>query len=196
MRPARRGTIEACERSLRRLRTDRLDLYLLHWRGPVPLDETVSAFRSLTRDGKIRHWGVSNLDLTEMDDLMRIADGVGCATDQLLYNLARRGIEYDLLPWCRDRRMPVMAYSPLDEGRLLKNPAIGKVASVRGVTPAQVALAWSLRRDGVIAIPKAANERHVRENAASLELTLTDNDLALLDDAFPPPTRPEPLDMI
>jgi len=193
---SRRGTVRACERSLRRLGTDRIDLYLLHWRGQYGLHETVSGMEELRSAGKIRHWGVSNLDLTEMDDLMRIADGVGCATDQLLYNLARRGIEYDLLPWCRDRRMPVMAYSPLDEGRLLKNPAIGKVASVRGVTPAQVALAWSLRRDGVIAIPKAANERHVRENAASLELTLTDNDLALLDDAFPPPTRPEPLDMI
>ena len=193
---SRRGTVRACERSLRRLGTDRIDLYLLHWRGQYGLHETVSGMEELRSAGKIRHWGVSNLDLTEMDDLMRIADGVGCATDQLLYNLARRGIEYDLLPWCRDRRMPVMAYSPLDEGRLLKNPAIGKVASVRGVTPAQVALAWSLRRDGVIAIPKAANERHVRENAASLDLTLTDNDLALLDDAFPPPTRPEPLDMI
>lgn len=193
---SRRGTVRACERSLRRLGTDRIDLYLLHWRGQYGLHETVSGMEELRSAGKIRHWGVSNLDMTEMDNLMRIEHGSGCATDQLLYNLARRGIEYDLLPWCRDRRMPVMAYSPLDEGRLLKNPAIGKVASVRGVTPAQVALAWSLRRDGVIAIPKAANECHVRENAASLELTLTADDLALLDDAFPPPTRPEPLDMI
>jgi diketogulonate reductase-like aldo/keto reductase len=193
---SRRGTVRACERSLRRLGTDRLDLYLLHWRGQYGLHEMVSGMEELRAAGKIRHWGVSNLDLTEMDDLMRIADGVGCATDQLLYNLARRGIEYDLLPWSRDRGMPVMAYSPLDEGRLLKNAAVGKVAEMHGVTRAQVALGWLLRRDGVVAIPKAANERHVRENAASLELSLNGDDLALLDDAFPPPARPQPLDMI
>ena len=193
---SRRGTVRACERSLQRLGTDRIDLYLLHWRGQYGMHETVSGMEELRAAGKIRHWGVSNLDLNEMDDLARIAGGNTCATDQLLYNLARRGIEYDLLPWCRDRGMPVMAYSPLDEGRLLRNPAVGKVAEMHGVTPAQVALAWLLRRDGVVAIPKAANERHVRENAASLELSLNGDELALLDDAFPPPARPQPLDMI
>jgi diketogulonate reductase-like aldo/keto reductase len=193
---SRRGTVRACERSLKRLGTDRIDLYLLHWRGQYGLHEMIGGMEELRAAGKIRHWGVSNLDMTEMDDLMRIADGGGCATDQLLYNLARRGIEYDLLPWCHEHAMPVMAYSPLDEGGLLKNPAIGKIAAVRGVTPAQVALAWLLRRDGVIAIPKASNERHVRENAGSLELTLNADDLALLNDAFPPPARPQPLEMI
>ena len=193
---SRRGTVRACERSLVRLGTDRIDLYLLHWRGHHGLHETVRGMEELRSAGKIRHWGVSNLDHTEMEDLVRIENGRHCATNQLLYNLARRGVEYDLLPWCREQGMPVMAYSRLDEGKLITHPAVTKVAAAHDATPAQIALAWLLRRDGVIAIPKTANERRVRENAASLGLTLNADDLALLDDAFPPPSRPEPLEMI
>jgi diketogulonate reductase-like aldo/keto reductase len=193
---SRRGTIAACERSLERLRTDRLDLYLLHWRGGTPLKETLEAFEALRDAGKIRHWGVSNLDLSDMEELMGLPGGKGCATNQVLYNLSRRGIEFDLLPWCRKRKIPVMAYSPIEQGRILKNATLKTIASHHGATAAQVALAWLLRQDGVIAIPKAGTIAHVRENRAALDVTLTSEDLAALDRAFPPPTRAKPLEML
>jgi len=194
----RRGTIAACERSLRRLATDRIDLYLLHWPGPAPLEETVGAFEALVRAGKIRHWGVSNFDTSDMDEVAGLPGGAAAATDQVLYNLTRRGIEWDLLPWCRQRRVPIMAYSPIEQGRMLDRPALRDVAARHGgsVTPAQVALAWLVRQDGIIAIPKAGNPAHANENRAALDLRLTDEDLAELDRAFPPPTRKRPLEML
>jgi diketogulonate reductase-like aldo/keto reductase len=191
-----RGTVAACERSLRRLGTDRLDLYLLHWRGDVPLEATVEGFNALIRAGKIRHWGVSNLDVADMEELVGVPGGSEVATDQVLYNLTRRGIEWDLLSWCHRRRIPVMAYSPIEQGRMLKHPVLRKVAAQHGAMPAQVALAWLLRQDLMIAIPKAATPEHVRENRAALDIRLTDQDLAALDRAFPPPDGPRPLEML
>lgn len=188
-----RGTIAACERSLRRLRTDRIDLYLLHWRGRPPLAETLEAFETLVRQGKIRYWGVSNFDLADMEELVSLPGGQSVATNQVLYNLSRRGIEYDLLPWCRQRQIPVMAYSPLEQGRILNHPALRRVAVRHGATPAQVALAWVLRQKGLIVIPKAGRPEHVRENRLALDLRLTEEDLAELESAFPPPTGPTPL---
>lgn len=192
----RRGTIAACERSLRRLGTDRLDLYLLHWRGQVPLAETLEAFVTLTRTGKIRHWGVSNFDVADMEELERTLGGGAVATDQVLYNLTRRGIEYDLLPWCRKRGIPIMAYSPVEQGRLLSHPQLQGIADRHRATPAQVALAWVVRQEGLVAIPKAGTPAHVRENRVALDILLTDEDLAALDRVFPPPTGPQPLEMI
>lgn len=193
---SRRGTIAACERSLRRLGTDRIDLYLLHWRGSVPLAETLAAFAELVEAGKIRHWGVSNLDTDDMDELAELPGGAQCATNQVLYNLTRRGIEFDLLPWCRKRHMPVMAYSPIEQGRMLSHPALNSVAARHKASPAQIALAWLLRRPDMLVIPKATDPAHVRENRAALDLALTADDLADLDKAFPPPTRKRPLDML
>ena len=193
---SRRGTIAACERSLRRLGTDRLDLYLLHWRGRTPLAETLEAFATLQRDGKIRHWGVSNLDPADMQELLRAPGGAAIATDQVLFNLTRRGIEYDLLPWCREHGIPIMAYSPIEQGRMLDHPALHTVAARHDATPAQVGLAWLLRQEGIIAIPKAGTTDHVRENRAALDLRLTAQDLVDLDRAFPPPTGPRPLEML
>ncbi len=193
---SRRGTIEACERSLRRLRTDRIDLYLLHWRGRYPLAETLEAFAELVRAGKIRYWGVSNFDTDDMAELTGLPGGAAVATNQVLHNLSRRGIEYDLLPWCRERRIPIMAYSPIEQGRILGNPALRRVAARHGATPAQVALAWLLRQKDVMVIPKAGRREHVRENRAALDLELTAEDLAGLDRAFPPPTRKVPLEML
>lgn len=193
---SRRGTITACERSLRRLGTDRLDLYLLHWRGPIPLEETLDAFAALVRTGKIRLWGVSNFDVSDMEELVDLPGGTAVATDQVLYNLTRRGIEYDLLPWCRERGLPIMAYSPIEQGRLLGHRELQGVAARHGATPAQVALAWVLRQDGVNAIPRAGTPAHVRENRAALDLRLTEQDFAALDRAFPPPTGPRPLEML
>jgi diketogulonate reductase-like aldo/keto reductase len=192
----KRGTIAALERSLQRLATDRLDLYLLHWRGDVPLEATVEAFTTLLKAGKIRHWGVSNFDVADMKELEGIPGGSAVATDQVLYNLTRRGIEWDLLPWCRARRIPIMAYSPIEQGRMLKHPVLKKMAARRGATPAQIALAWLLREDLMMVIPKAATPEHVRENRAALDIRLTDQDLAELDRAFPPPDGPRPLEML
>lgn len=183
---SRKGLHAACERSLRRLGTDVIDLYLLHWRGSVPLAETVAAFEGLRGAGKIRAWGVSNFD---MDDLEELGDQAGaCATDQILYNPEYRGPEFDLLPWCRARRMPVMAYSPVGQGGdLLRHPAVVDIARRHEVTPAQVCLAWVVRQEGVLAIPKASDEAHVRANAAALDLHLEPGDLQAIDAAFPPP---------
>jgi diketogulonate reductase-like aldo/keto reductase len=192
----RKGTIAACERSLRRLDTDRIDLYLLHWRGQVALAETVAAFGELMRAGKIRHWGVSNFDVADMDELLRTPGGAAVSTNQVLYNLTRRGIEYDLLPWCAQRAVPVMAYSPLEQTRLLDDAGLLRVAERHAATPAQVALAWVLRQEGVIAIPKASSAEHVRQNQLSLALKLEPDDLAALDRAFRAPVRKQPLEML
>ena len=192
----RDATVRACEGSLRRLRTDRLDLYLLHWRGSTPLEETLEGFGTLVDQGKVRHWGVSNFDADDMEELVSLSGGEEVATDQVLYNLTRRGIEADLLPWCQGRRLPVMAYSPIEQGRLLEHPALRAVGSRHEATPSQVALAWVLRHDGVTTVPKAGTPAHVRENHAALELELTDEDLDELDGAFPPPTGPQPLEML
>lgn len=191
-----RGTVDACHASLRRLGTDRIDLYLLHWRGGVPLAETVEALEGLVSSGSIGAWGVSNLDV---DDLEELPAGALPQTDQVLYNLTRRGPEYDLFPWCRERSVPVMAYSPLEQGRLQRGAgvhALESVASAYGSTPLQVALAWVLRHDDVIAIPKASTAAHVEENHAALGLGLTDEDLKTLDAAFPAPVRKEPLEIL
>ncbi len=191
------GTAAACERSLRRLRTDRLDLYLLHWRGSTPLAETVAALERLRQEGKIRHWGVSNLDTDEMAELVALPGGAGCATDQVLYNLEARGPELDLLPWCAGRGMPAMAYSPVGQGGgLLTHPALREVAGRHDATPAQVAIAWTLRLSHVLSIPKASDLAHVRENAAAAAIRLTEDDLATLDAAFPPPRSKQPLQML
>ncbi|MFI0863930.1 aldo/keto reductase [Streptomyces smyrnaeus] len=189
----RHGTVEACRASLRRLGTDHIDLYLLHWRGGVPLAETVEALEGLVRAGDIRHWGVSNLDT---DDLADLPEGAVPAADQILYNLSRRGPEFDLLSRCRELSVPVMAYSPVEQGRLLDHPALRSVADAHGATPAQVALAWVLRHDDVVAIPKASSRGHVEENRAAADLRLTDEDRATLDEAFPPPTRKRPLELL
>jgi diketogulonate reductase-like aldo/keto reductase len=186
----------ACENSLRRLKTSRLDLYLLHWPGSTPLAETFEALQILKRSGKIAHYGVSNFDVDGMQEALRTAGGDGIATNQVLYNLSRRGIEWDLLPWLRERAMPLMAYSPVEQGRILHRPALRSVASRRGVTPAQVALAWLLRNPDVFAIPKAASAEHVHENRAALDLPLTSDDWKDLEQAFPAPTRKRALEML
>jgi diketogulonate reductase-like aldo/keto reductase len=191
-----RGTVSACEKSLKRLGTDRLDLYLLHWRGSVPVAETLEGFAALVRAGKIRHWGVSNFDVDETMELWSLSGSDEAQTTQVLYNLSRRGIEFDLLPLLQRRRIPIMAYSPIEQGRLVKNGTLRDIAERHDATPAQMALAWVLRQAGVIAIPKAANEQHVRENRAALALRLSAEDLVALDLAFPPPGGPVPLEMI
>jgi len=190
----RRGTVAACELSLKRLGTDRIDLYLLHWRGEVPLAETLAAFAALQKSGKIRHWGVSNLDLAEMEELAALPGGAACAANQVLYNLGRRGIEWELLPWLR--RIPLMAYSPIEHGQLLGKRALVALAKRRGVRPAQIALAWLIRQGDIMVIPKAARPEHLRENRAALDLALEGDDLAALDAAFPPPKGPSALAML
>ena len=192
----RRGTVAACERSLKRLGTDRLDLYLLHWRGEVPLAETLEGFAALRHQGKIRHYGVSNFGVDDMTELWSLPGGADAAVNQVLYNLTRRGIEWDLLPWCRERRVPVMAYSPIEQGRLLRKRALSELAARRGVSPAKLALAWVLAREPVMVIPKAGRPAHVRENRAALDLELAPEELAELDRAFPPPDRAKPLEML
>ncbi|OAI91720.1 MULTISPECIES: aldo/keto reductase [Pseudomonas] len=190
---SRQGAIAACERSLQRLATDHIDLYLLHWRGQYPLEETVEAFERLREAGKIGRWGVSNFDSDDMREL----DNPACATDQVLYNPEQRGIEFDLLPWCREHQVPVMAYCPLAQaGRLLRHPVLAQVAERHGVTPAQVSLAWVTRNDGVIAIPKAVEPRHVQLNAAAGRLVLDAEDLQAIDQAFPAPTRKQRLAVV
>jgi diketogulonate reductase-like aldo/keto reductase len=188
---------KACERSLKRLRIDAIDLYLLHWRGDTPLTETVEAFEKLRAQGKIRRWGVSNFDLEDMEELFATRNGSACAANQVLYNLENRGIEFDLLPWSEKNKIPVMAYSPVGHGKgLLENATLKKIAKRHEATPAQIALAWVLRQPNVIAIPKATNETHLRANAQALELKLTKEDLTEIDHAFPPPKSKQPLSML
>jgi diketogulonate reductase-like aldo/keto reductase len=185
----------ACERSLRRLRLDHLDVYLLHWRGDVPLAETVEAMERLRERGRIRRWGVSNFDVADLDELVA-AGGAACCTNQVYYSLGRRGVEFDLLPWQRQRAMPLMAYCPLDQGELAHDPALRPLAERHGATPAQVALAWVLAQPGVIAIPKAASPEHLRRNVEAARLELTSDDLAELDRLFPPPRSKQPLAIV
>ncbi|WP_344679739.1 aldo/keto reductase [Saccharopolyspora taberi] len=193
---SRRGTVEACERSLRRLGTDHIDLYLLHWRGGTPLAETLEAFEGLRDSGKIRYFGVSNFDPGDLRELWEHELGRAIATNQVLYNLTRRGIEYDLLPWCRQQELPVMAYSPIEQGRLLGDSELGRIADRHSATPAQVAIAWVLASEGVCAIPKAASEEHVEQNHAALEIELSEEDLAALDARFPAPGHAVPLEIL
>lgn len=195
---SRMGVPAACERSLKRLQTDRIDLYLLHWRGGHPLSETVAAFEKLKAEGKIRHWGVSNLDTGDMQELAGVPDGQACAANQVLYHPNSRGIEFDLLPFCASHGIAVMAYSPLGHSvqRLLGSKALTAVAARHGATPAQVAIAWGMRHPNVISIPKAANPAHVRDNAKAADLALTPADLAEIDAAHRPPARKQPLDLL
>jgi diketogulonate reductase-like aldo/keto reductase len=192
---SRKGTVAACERSLKRLKTDRLDLYLLHWRGSHPLAETVEAFEALKKAGKIRNWGVSNLDAGDLDELASVPNGSNCVSDQVLYHLGSRGIEWQLLPKCQKSKIMVMAYSPLGQGPLLRKPALGKIATKHGCDAAAVALAWVLRHPGVITIPKATQPDHVRANIKAVDIKLDAEDQAALDAAFPPPKRGSPLGM-
>ncbi|GKX55202.1 hypothetical protein SOASR030_13140 [Leminorella grimontii] len=191
-----KGTMDACEASLRRLGTDYIDLYLLHWRGRIPLAETAEAMENLVEQGKIGQWGVSNFDVDDLEELMTIVGHEQVATNQVLYNLSRRGIEYDLLPWCRSNSMPVMAYSPIEQARLLEHPALIEVALRHRVSPAQIAIAWVLHDHNVITIPKAANVQHMLENIESLSIELSHEDYVTLNAAFPPPARKTPLEML
>ncbi|WP_159888511.1 aldo/keto reductase [Paenibacillus puerhi] len=191
----------SCEDSLKRLKTDRLDLYLLHWRGNVPFSETIEAMEKLVREGKIMRWGVSNLDTADMKELLAIPGGGGCMTNQVLYHLGSRGIEYDLLPWQRERAMPIMAYCPLAQAgslrqELVHNPVVKEIAAGHGITPFQLLLAWCIRDEDVIAIPKASSVQHVEDNAAAARIKLTEEELSLLDRAFPGPARKVPLDIV
>ncbi|RDV05076.1 aldo/keto reductase [Undibacter mobilis] len=193
---SKRGTIAACERSLKRLKTDRIDLYLLHWRGGEPLSETIAAFRDLKAAGKILDWGASNFDIDDMRELATLDRNGECAANQVLYNLTRRGIEFDLVPFCRESGIPVMAYSPLEQARMLGDTTLKQVAQRHDASPAQVALAWLLRQPDIIVIPKATNLKHLDDNIAALDLKLTAEDLTALDARFPPPKRATPLDML
>jgi diketogulonate reductase-like aldo/keto reductase len=194
---SRRGVVAACEGSLERLGVDEIDLYLLHWRGRVPLEETVEGFEALIAAGKIRHWGVSNFDVADMEELIGLRGGDAVVTNQVLYNLSRRGVEYDLLPWARRSGVSIMAYSPIEQGRLLGDPSLMAIAQRHpGATPAQVALAWALRHDFVCAIPQSGRPEHLRENRGALDLRLTSDDVAELDRVFPPPIRKKTLAML
>lgn len=193
---SKKGAVAACERSLKRLKTDRIDLYLLHWRGGVPFAETIGAFEALKAAGKIRHFGVSNLDLADMREWVKTSGGAAVATNQILYNLTRRGPEWDLLPWLRERHIPVMAYSPIEQARLLSDAKLTGFAQRHGITPTQAALAWLLAQKDVIVIPKASHPDRVRENAAARDITFSASQLAELDQLFPPPKGPTPLAML
>jgi diketogulonate reductase-like aldo/keto reductase len=193
---SRQGVVQACERSLKRLKTDRLDLYLLHWRGSVPLEETIAGFEELRRSGKIRHWGVSNFDIDDMKELVQIPEGESCVTNQVLYNVTRRGPEFDLIPWMAEHRMPLMAYSPIEQGRLPRGGVLQGIGQRHGASPFQIALAWLLQKPAVIAIPKASSPDHVRDNRRALEIRLSPEDLEAIDAEFPPPKRKRPLEMI
>jgi diketogulonate reductase-like aldo/keto reductase len=193
---SRSGVPAACDRSLRRLKTDRIDLYLYHWRGGTPLAETIEALERLRQSGKVRHWGVSNFDTDDMQELALLPEGAQAQTNQILYNLSRRGPEFDLLPWQRERGMPIMAYSPVEQGSLTEDSRLTGIAGRHDATPAQIALAWTIRNGDVIAIPKASQTKHVRDNRAAADIVLTAQDLAELDEAFPPPSRRRSLEMI
>ena len=193
---SRSGVVQACERSLRRLGTDRLDLYLLHWRGAVPLEETLAGFEELRRSGKIRYWGVSNFDTNDMEELARISGGDDCAANQVLYNVTRRGPEFDLIPWMAEHRMPLMAYSPVEQGRLPRSGALQAIGVKHRASPFQIALAWLFRQPHVIAIPKAGSANHVRDNHRALEIKLDSDDVQRIDAEFSPPGRKRPLEMI
>ncbi len=188
-----RGVVAACERSLRRLQLDHIDLYLLHWRGAVPLHETVAGFEQLQARGLIRHWGVSNFDLADMRELIGLPGGAACSANQVWYSLSRRGVEFDLLPWQRTQQMPLMAYSPIDQGALSRHAKLAELAARRGITPAQLALAWMRAQPGVLAVPKSSDAQHLRRNWEAAALHLDGEALAQLDRLFPPPRRKQPL---
>lgn len=190
------GVVKACENSLKRLKTDYLDLYLLHWEGRYPLEETIVAFEKLKKSGKIKHWGVSNFDTDLMESLFDNQNGNLCATDQVLYNLSRRGPEFDLLPWCKKHHLPVMAYSPIEQSRLLSNEILARIAEKHNATASQIALAWILQNQHIIPIPKASTVEHVKDNFRSLEVQLTEEDNQMLDKVFPAPKRKVSLEMI
>ncbi len=190
---SRKGAIEACERSLKRLETDRIDLYLLHWPGSHPIAETVAAFEELRKGGKIRHWGISNFDAKGLAQVMSQTGGDNCAANQVLYNLAERGIEWDLLKASRDAKVAVMAYTPLGGSQVTGNKAVAEVAKRHGVTPSAIAIAWTMRDPNVISIPKTANLEHLEANRKAADITLSAEDLAALDKAFPPPKKAMPL---
>lgn len=191
----RAGIAAACERSLERLGLDRIDLYLLHWAGPHPLRETIAGFGALQENGRIRHWGVSNFDTGEMNKLNSVAGGGRCAANQVYYSLGERGAEFDLLPWQCDRAMPLMAYCPLDQGGLATDPVLKEVGERHGATASQVALAWLMARPGVMVIPKAVREAHLRENFSAADLALDAADLGAIERRFPAPRRKTPLAM-
>jgi len=190
------GTIRACENSLQRMEIESIDLYLLHWPGNHPLEYTVSAFEQLKTDGKIRHWGVSNFDTSDMQELYGIPEGKNCQINQVLYNLSRRGIEWDLLPWCRSMGLPIMAYSPIEQGRLLENKKLKALASEIGVSAAQLSIAWSIRNNDIITIPKASNLEHVSQNIDAWTIKLESAILDELDRLFKPPVRKKGLDVL
>ena len=190
------GTLDACERSLTRLRVERIDLYLLHWPGEHPLEESLRAFTKLAEQGKIAHYGLSNFDLDELGRAEGLSGGPRLCANQVLYNLERRGIERHLIPWCASRNVAVMAYSPLEQGRLRPHDTLRRVAVRHDATPAQIALAWTLRHDNVVAIPKAARLAHVRDNAKAADIVFTEDDLDDIDRAFPPPRRDVPLETL
>lgn len=192
----RAGMIAACERSLKRLKTDRIDLYLLHWRGRPRLEETLAGFEALLAKGVIRYFGVSNFDVGDMEELFRLKGGDACASNQVVYNLRRRGIEYGLVPWSREHGIPIMAYSPIEQGRIGRDRGLAAIAARHGVTPSQIALAWVLRHSDMMVIPKSSNAEHVRENRAALDIALSEADLAELDRAFPPPKGARPLEIL
>jgi len=192
----RAGMIAACERSLKRLKTDRIDLYLLHWRGPPGLEETLAGFEALLAKGVIRYFGVSNFDVGDMEELFRLKGGDACASNQVVYNLRRRGIEYGLVPWSREHGIPIMAYSPIEQGRIGRDRGLAAIAARHGVTPSQIALAWVLRHSDMMVIPKSSNAEHVRENRAALDIALSEADLAELDRTFPPPKGARPLEIL
>lgn len=190
---SKQGTIEACEGSLKRLKTDYIDLYLLHWKSHYPLQETIEGMVTLQKAGKIRQWGVSNLDVEDMESMTLLPNGNDCSANQVVYNLVERGIEYDLIPWCQQHHTPVIAYSPLGEGALTSNETLKGIAWKYDATPAQIILAWTLRLQGVMAIPKAGTVEHVKENFGSLSIDLSKEDFAKLDESFPPPRCKSPL---
>ena len=190
------GTIRACENSLQRMEIESIDLYLLHWPGNHPLEYTVSAFEQLKTDGKIRHWGVSNFDTSDMQELYGIPEGKNCQINQVLYNLSRRGIEWDLLPWCRSMGLPIMAYSPIEQGRLLENKKLKALASEIGVSAAQLSIAWSIRNNDIITIPKASNLEHVSQNIDAWTIKLESAILDELDKLFEPPVKKKGLDIL
>jgi diketogulonate reductase-like aldo/keto reductase len=197
---SRAGTVAACERSLKRLGLDKIDLYLLHWRGQHPLRETVAGMHALQAAGKIGHWGVSNLDVDDMQELQAAGGGstgaAGCATDQVYYSLGERGVEHSLLPWLREHRMPMLAYSPIDQGALAKDGTLAEIGAARGFTAAQVALAWVLGQPGVLAIPKAVSATHLRENFEAAQIRLSAEERRRIETAYPAPKRKTPLAMI
>ena len=190
------GTIRACENSLQRMEIESIDLYLLHWPGNHPLESTISAFEQLKTDGKIKHWGVSNFDTSDMQELYGIPEGKNCQINQVLYNLSRRGIEWDLLPWCRSKGLPIMAYSPIEQGRLLENKKLKALASEIGVSAAQLSIAWSIRKNDIITIPKASNLEHVSQNIDAWTIKLESAVLDELDKLFEPPVRKKGLDIL